>query len=363
VIAIGKLCKWRLETAEAVPVAPRPKWSLPNRLFRSVNMEQQGRAARDKCTSTMDERLLRTSEIDTDQLVPGLRDFRKATDFFAQKNGPTNLHYLQANLLASFYLGLLARVQDSQIFISNACRACCDLLEGPEGALRGTDENCEFLLNLAFWSCLQVESDLATVIRVPTSELRKHRVEQRRELARYCRDSTLSAALGEGVMKSLLGAIQLQQAQNDVHSELYVSMATPQSPLPGLGLIEALNYNLDRLREVLEFPQHCTSEEQGDDIKSVRAAMEYHNLLYVINLPVLQHVLRRVSSQSELGLLASDLDTVRERRTHEDLPANSLFIFSTRCIAAAVQASRLCDRSVWLSSTNLFELLHRYVTT
>ena len=63
-------------------------------------------------------------------VIPGLAYFAKATEILGSLQGATDLSNVQANLLASLYMGQLASSIESWTWINQACRSCLFLMRG-----------------------------------------------------------------------------------------------------------------------------------------------------------------------------------------------------------------------------------------
>ena len=104
-------------------------------------------------------------------LVPGLAYFAKATEILGALQG-NELQFVQANLLAGIYAGQLARVLDSWTFIQSACRACFFLVRDPTFA-KEKDSKRVNLIRFAYWTCLQLESDILAELDLQPSGIQR----------------------------------------------------------------------------------------------------------------------------------------------------------------------------------------------
>ncbi|KAF2022647.1 hypothetical protein EK21DRAFT_119535 [Setomelanomma holmii] len=175
VLALGKVCSFKGK------VLPYPQsdegphgngaWgsfsnSYPNRRFNS---------------DTSDES--RPRNID---YLPGMAYFSYATDILGNQQGGYTVGHAQAMILAALYAGQFARVLESWSWINSACRVVVVLIRADYNKLHrgfyrsGKDKTVltakeRYRLNLvlcAYWTCLQLESDiLAELSTLPSSSV------------------------------------------------------------------------------------------------------------------------------------------------------------------------------------------------
>ena len=90
-------------------------------------------------------------------VIPGLSYF---ADIIGELTSGADVSHVQANLLAGLYMGQLARIIPSHEYITAACRECIILIETTAYVENEMSKRRRNLINLAFWSCLQLESDI-----------------------------------------------------------------------------------------------------------------------------------------------------------------------------------------------------------
>lgn len=117
-------------------------------------------------------------------ILPGMGYFAYATDILGNQQGGNTISHAQAFLLVGLYLSQFARVLESWSWIYNACRIVLVLvkanyqklnkhwrLENSPSLPRKERRRLD-LLTCAYWSCLQLESDiLAEMSTLPPSSI------------------------------------------------------------------------------------------------------------------------------------------------------------------------------------------------
>lgn len=121
-------------------------------------------------TSRRDRKLLGLRNID---VIPGLVYFALATDILGNQMAGSSLQHVHANILAGLYHAQLARIMESAAYISNACRALQVILRPRLDRFRKVIDEQKIIeskdnpLIFAFWTCLQLESDIVAEIPCP----------------------------------------------------------------------------------------------------------------------------------------------------------------------------------------------------
>lgn len=101
------------------------------------------------------------------RVIPGLFLFGYATMILGSLQGVGTLKSVQARLLAGLYAGQLAHPFQSHAWISEASR-CCQVLIAPKSFDTASAKRKD-MITFAFWTCLQLESDLLAELDIPAS--------------------------------------------------------------------------------------------------------------------------------------------------------------------------------------------------
>ena len=201
-------------------------------------------------------------------VTPRLSYFAIAAGILGELPGGVDVSHIQANLLAALYMGQLARILPSYYYVSVACRACQVLIESSDnksGNMRPARRN---LINFAFWSCLQLESDILAEVDLPPSGITRYESSQRFEIPTGVTLDILESGDSEDVLRFYSHQIQLRRTMNEVHSTLYEK--TEQSQKPKMSLIEILNTNIDEWRKLLKDWDWDDDDHQSDNINVAR---------------------------------------------------------------------------------------------
>jgi hypothetical protein len=102
------------------------------------------------------------------EIIPGLALYGYATAILGHLQGGVELEHVQAGLLAGLYAGQLAHPFQSHGWICQAARAC-QVLVRQKRYERLEEDTTKDLYNFAYWTCLQLESDLLAELDIPAS--------------------------------------------------------------------------------------------------------------------------------------------------------------------------------------------------
>ncbi|KAH0555710.1 hypothetical protein GP486_006345, partial [Trichoglossum hirsutum] len=106
-------------------------------------------------------------------VTPGLAYYALATEILGPLMGGNDLPHVQAGLLAGLYCGQLGRVLESWKWINWACVSCQVLLRK---SMINNEQNLtrKEPIICAFWTCLQLESDVLAELDLPSNKDSKH---------------------------------------------------------------------------------------------------------------------------------------------------------------------------------------------
>ncbi|RMZ92572.1 hypothetical protein DV736_g180, partial [Chaetothyriales sp. CBS 134916] len=231
-------------------------------------------------------------------VIPGLAYFAKAADILGEFPGGADISHVQANLLAGLYMGQLARIFPSHHYISVACHACQILIKSTEYKEGKTNEqkmskSRRNLINFAFWSCLQLESDILAEVDLPPSGITRYEGRQHQEMPTGI---TLDAITEPGGHNDILRfysyQVQLRRTMNDIHSMLYgkgkKAMDTKNLTF---SLIDILDENMENWRSMLGDWDWDDDKHESADINVARMRAKYYGGKYIIHRPCLQWLL------------------------------------------------------------------------
>ena len=310
-------------------------------------------------------------------VIPGLAYFAKAADILGELPGGVDVSHVQANLLAGLYMGQLARVIPSHWYIANACRACMILIESPDYQEKKMTRERRNLINFAFWSCLQLESDILAEVDLPPSNIVAKEGDMLFEVPH---DLTVADPEQEGYVPGTKdptadhysNQIQLRRTINDAVSHLYNS--SRESEKLSSTIIPLLTENLEAWRVWVggtfgwDWPEE---NHESPDINQARMRGKYYGAKYIINRPALHYALNVAGpstpmsrpSESPVGsgavseytspALTHHGDLAASRRVNEMRPPPRttdqhlepwILEACTKCVDAAIKSTTAFDK-------------------
>ncbi|KAI1829218.1 transcriptional regulator family: Fungal Specific TF [Penicillium roqueforti] len=282
----------------SVPAQPAGQ-TFPN---SSSNNGIEGQSRRD-VTNTRDKQ----GNIRNYQAIPGLTLYGYATAILGHLQGGNELEHVQCGLLAGLYAGQLAHPFQSYSWISQASRACQILVRTKryeqlnEGATKD-------LYDFAYWTCLQLESDLLAELDIPASGI--SRSEGRIPIPKGKWTIVLPNNLTAPKTMMMLfysAQIHLRKVLNRVHTDLYKVEKQGQTRWSST-VQEALSLNLDLWRESLpESMQWDESDPPANEINAARMRAKYYGARYIIHRPLLYHALHYGHTGARVGPIGQNL--------------------------------------------------------
>ncbi|EEH07746.1 C6 zinc finger domain-containing protein [Histoplasma capsulatum G186AR] len=231
-------------------------------------------------------------------IIPGLAYFALASDILGDVLGGGGLKHTQACLLAALYTGQLARPFSSHAWICEASRACQILLRPRTFDRIPNGTRQKELINFAFWTCLQLESDILAELDLPASGISRFEDRFSTHAGLFISTNELQTP-DPRTMIYYVAQIHLRKVLNRVHTELYKA-ESPDSKGPKVSwttkVQEALSCNLEAWRTGL--PDNMRWEESdppSNNIIIARMRGKYYGCRYIIHRPLLHHALHPMS--------------------------------------------------------------------
>lgn len=308
--------------------------------------------------------------------IPGLAYFAKAADIVGELPGGIDVSHIQAYLLAGIYMGQLARIIPSYSYINKACVAAQILIESTayrEGTMKPTRRN---LINFAFWSCLQLESDIAAELELPLSGITRYESPQYKEMpTSVTLEKIPESSMEEDILRYYSYQIQLRLTMNSIHSTLYRA-SKDQGTRPSATMMAILDENLEDWRKMLNDWDWDDDEHESPNINVARMRGKYYGAKYIIWRPAVHYALlqagsatskdRPSESPSAYGQNAelmspSVSNLITSGRSTKDVPnvSQELLEGSRMCIEAAIRSTTVFDKVPRrLIVTNIFGTAH-----
>lgn len=239
-------------------------------------------------------------------VIPGLAYFAKAADILGELRGGIDVSHIQANLLAGLYMGQLARILSSLAYISDACKACQVLIQTADYKEKKMPAERRNLINFAFWSCLQLESDILAEVPIPPSGITNKEAAMMFEIPtaltiedpeKEKEESSKNDA--NDFLIHYSNQIQLRRTLNDAVHNIYTVDRDDDKPVR---LIETIGENLENWRRLLKDMDWSDEEHQSQDINQARMRAKYYGARYIINRPALLYALKVAHKESATPL-------------------------------------------------------------
>ncbi|KAL2428874.1 hypothetical protein ABEF95_008857 [Exophiala dermatitidis] len=302
--------------------------------------------------------------------IPGLAYFAKAADILGEHPGGHDVSHIQANLLAGLYMGQLARIIPSYYYIHQACMAAQILIESGPYVNKTMKPARRNLINFAFWSCLQLESDIAAEMQLPLSGITRYESSHHKEMPTKLTLEPIPETSGEDdILRYYSYQIQLRLTMNSIHSTLYRASKDPQSK-PSSTIMSILDENLEDWRKMLNDWDWDDEDHESPNINVARMRGKYYGAKYIIWRPAVKYALQQAEaayrerqSDSPAPGFASPMGS--QRNTQGFLPNDSslemedLLRGARICIQAAIRSTTVFDKVPRrLVVTNIFGTAH-----
>ncbi|KAJ6117937.1 hypothetical protein N7523_005688 [Penicillium sp. IBT 18751x] len=231
------------------------------------------------------------SEVKNLEIIPGLALYGYATTILGLLQGGVGLEHVQAALLAGLYAGQLAHPFQSHGWFSQAARACQVLVRQKRYERLDENDPVKDLYKFAFWTCLQLESDLLAELDIPASGISRSegRISLPRGVSLPLPDE--GGAPSTIMMMFYLAQIALRKILNQVHTDLYKVEKQGQTRWSP-NVQEALSKYLDLWRSSLPIDISWDDREPpAQEINAARMRAKYYGARYIIYRPLLYHAL------------------------------------------------------------------------
>ena len=287
-------------------------------------------------------------------VFPGLAYYSQAVGILGELHGGNDLLHVQACLLAGLYMAQLVRVFESWKWINTAGTAIQILLKQDDLTM---SEEYKTSIRIAYWSCLQLESDILAELDLPHSGI--SRFEDTVALPDI-RAMDLDSQ-DELTMMYYLTQIHLRRLLNRAHTALYDSGKT-KIRTAGWSMLNAsdLADSLEDWRSRLPPPMQWNDyDPPASEINAARMRAKYYGARYIIHRPFLHHALHK--SLPPVDVMDAAIDSAVKQAQATSMNQN-LINLCRACIEAA-KASTIAFDGIRgrLIVTNIFGTAHAYV--
>ncbi|KAJ5087998.1 hypothetical protein N7456_011614 [Penicillium angulare] len=277
------------------------------------------------------------------EVIPGLALYGYATAILGHLQGGVELEHVQAGLLAGLYASQLAHPFQSHGWICQAARACQVLVR------QRRYERFEWgitkdLYNFAYWTCLQLESDLLAELDIPASGI--SRFEGRIDLPKGKYTIDLPDDLNAKPTRMMLhysAQIHLRKVLNRVHTDLYkVEKNAGTGARWSSSVQEALSMNLDLWRDSLPNIMKWKDEDPpATEINAARMRAKYYGARYIIHRPLLFHALHHPDQYKDYNKIPLEATPGSANASHSQQMSPSMTSGSARGASMARMKSEL----------------------
>ncbi|KAJ6027401.1 hypothetical protein N7460_012218 [Penicillium canescens] len=237
------------------------------------------------------------------QIIPGLALYGYAAAILGHLQGGNELEHVQTGLLAGLYAGQLAHPFQSHSWIFQASRACQVLVRSKRYE-RLEEGPVQDLYNFAYWTCLQLESDLLAELDLPASGISRYESwiilpKGKFTINRLPDDPSAPTS---AMMLFYSAQIHLRKILNRVHKFIYKVENQGQTRWSST-VQEALSMNLGLWRTSLpDIMKWEDSDEPANEINAARMRAKYYGAQYIIHRPLLHYALHYGHTGASVGL-------------------------------------------------------------
>lgn len=227
------------------------------------------------------------------EAIPGLEYFAYATDILGNYYGAYNdIKVVYANIFAGLYHGQLVRPMESFAYISKASHVLQVILRPSLDRLRQMKHGHMFIqdarnnqMALAFWTCLQLESDLIAELSLPPSGLLSYEDDMPQP------NMSLLKGFDQRVLDSYPGQLYLRRHLNSIHRMFYA----PDDPAkPGKDKFRNVGVVADAVSDMAWVAPSFAFKESdppASDILSVRLRAKYWGAQGITYRPFIRQIL------------------------------------------------------------------------
>ncbi|KAK8145308.1 hypothetical protein G3M48_004636 [Beauveria asiatica] len=271
--------------------------------------------------------------------IPGLEYFAFATDILGNHHGSyNNMKNVYAYIFAGLFQGQLGRPLESFSFIHKASHKLQVIMRPSLEKLKSFKTKQKFIedtkcnqLSLAFWTCLQLESDLLAELPPPPSGLLWYENE-----IPHPNMSLLEGFL-EPVLDSYLGQIYLRTHLNSIHRMFYAPEDLTKGgradiPFKNVDFVSDAVSGMEWVRPSFAFRE---DDPPASDILSARLRAKYWGAQVLTYRPFLEQILQL--SFVENHLTKGQLPSVK---FCAEVEAPQLLVLARNAIKALIESTR-----------------------
>ncbi|ESZ96001.1 hypothetical protein SBOR_3621 [Sclerotinia borealis F-4128] len=253
-------------------------------------------------------------------VIPGLAYFALATDIIGNQLGGNSLQHVHVNILAGLYHGQLARVLESHSYIHQACRALQVILRPKLDRFKKLKQSGSKVLAkdnplvFAFWTCLQLESDIVAELPCPHSGILTYE-ENMPSPDIY---EAVQDGFDEEVMASYQGQLYLRKHLNQLHNMFYnpenesqFPSVYPRKDTNQFGSIVTAEDFLYQWKGAGATTSWHENDPPATDILTARMRAKYYGAQVITYRNFILKILDHSHAVSSSNMVERDLDDLR----------------------------------------------------
>ncbi|KAL6714688.1 hypothetical protein ACLMJK_008113 [Lecanora helva] len=225
-------------------------------------------------------------------VIPGLAYYAQASDILGNLTGFHDLVNAQCCLLAGLYAGQLANTLESLTWIQAASRICRLLVKKP--SFKSVKDPNSDRIKLAFWTSLQLESDILAELDIPPSG-----IQEVQDVVPYPKATITQGPYMPGetqppeIIVYYAAQLYVRKLLNDIQKELYqekdptFKRATRSTSLRNAFVAMITDWKTN-LPENLQWRD---SDPAANNINDARLRGKYYGAMYIIHRPFLHAAL------------------------------------------------------------------------
>lgn len=230
-------------------------------------------------------------------VIPGLDYFAYATDILGNQLGAYNMKNVYANIFASLYWGQLERPMQAYSHINGASNKLLVILRPSLDRLRrlktsgGLPQETKYnQLCLAFWTCLQLESDIIAELPLPASGLLSYEEEMPMP------NMSLLEGCAPRICESYMSQLYLRKQLNTIH-RMYYSPTDPAQDAIDDGASRFRNVELlaDGIASMSWVPtrfRFTEREKPATEILGARLRAKFYGAMMITYRPFIRQILK-----------------------------------------------------------------------
>ncbi|PKS07675.1 hypothetical protein jhhlp_006283 [Lomentospora prolificans] len=231
--------------------------------------------------------------------IPGLEYFAIATDIIGNQLGGNTMNHVYAGIFAGLFHGQLGRVVESHAYIAHACNVLMNIMrpslkrlsviKDTRSLIRSNRDN---QLIFAFWTCLQLESDI--VAEIPRHQSGILAQEEHLPYPNpyfWQQQDPQANVLQDSVLTSYMAQLYLRKHLNQIHRMLYGSEGAAASvDLAQVNEAQARVADMTWVGPMYRFNE---DDPPATDILSARLRAKYWGAQVITYRPCIKQILDR----------------------------------------------------------------------